>query len=275
MENQKTEAEAVAALTQKPFVEIINNIPHLLMPASNGGWERYELGNLLPAPLRKSGLVSIHDADSFIAIARKHGSLADSTIYVDTDYAKNKVRAVAVFNDHGDKAGWRDHRADFTPRMTEEWSRWNSKNKQLFGQVELAHFLEENISDIAGGDGLPTGSDVLTFVSNLEETRKVKYGSSVNLQNGMVQIEFVEDSEKAQKGKLEMFREFGIGIAPFFGGSPYKVKAFLRYRIDRNTGEIKFWYELQRADKVLEDACKEVIGKIKDETGIPVIFGIA
>lgn len=234
------------------------------------------MAKLLDKPKRKVGTIVLHEVDSFILMSKRHGSLSSAVIYVDVDYARNKVNATAVFNDHSeDGAGWQDHRAEFSPRQSEEWSRWNSKNKQAFSQVELAHFLEENIADIAGGDGMPTGSDVLTFVSSLEETRKVKYGSAVNLQNGMVQIEFIEEGDKGQKGKLDLFREFAIGVSPFFGERPYKVKAFLRYRIDRNNGDIRFWFELQRADKVLEDASKEIIEKIKNETGVPVVYGSA
>ena len=70
-----------------------------------------------------------------------------------------------------------------------------------------------------------------------------------------------------------MFREFALGLRPFDGGDAYQVKAFLRYRIDRNTGQIVFWFELQRPDRVLEDASKAMVDKIKTSTGLPVIFG--
>ncbi|WP_162299556.1 DUF2303 family protein [Pseudomethylobacillus aquaticus] len=273
MDKVRTEADAVAEITRQPRVEHIEGVPYLLMPASNGGWDWEPKEALLAAPLRKSGTVHVHDADSFIMMAKRHGSLADAVIYVDVDYTNNKVQATAVYNDHGDQAGWRDHTTVFMPRQTEEWRRWNKNNKKTMSQVEFANYLEQNIQDIHGGDDLPTGSDVLTFVSSLQETRKVKYGSAINLQNGTVQIEFIEDGEKAQKGKLELFREFAVGAAPFFGGTPFKVRAFLRYRIDRNTGEIVFWYELQRADKVLEEACKEMIERIKGESGLPVVYG--
>lgn len=208
--------------------------------------------------------------------SKGQGSLSNCNIYLDVDYAAQKVKATAVFNDHGeDAAGWQDHRAVFTPRFSEEWKRWNANNKQPQDQIKLAHFLEENIGDIVAPEGskLPSGADVLTFVSRLEETRKVKYGSGVNLQNGMVQLEFVEDGDSATKGKLDLFREFAIGVRPFFNGDAYQVRAFLRYRIDRNTGGITFWYELQRPDRVLEDACKATIESIRAKTGMPVIFG--
>ena len=274
---QPTEADAIAGLAATPFVETIHGVPIIMLPSGNGQWTADEQANLLPAPTRKTGNIKTHNTDSFIDVAKRFGSLATCNIYLDVDYAAQRVQATAVFNDHADgdgDAGWRDHRATFAPRQTEEWKRWTGKDRQVMEQVKLAHFLEENIGDIASADGMPSGSDVLTFVSHLEETRKVKYGSAVNLQNGMVQIEFVEDSgDKTTTGKLEMFREFALGLRPFDGGDAYQVKAFLRYRIDRNTGQIVFWFELQRPDRVLEDASKAMVDKIKTSTGLPVIFG--
>lgn len=220
----------------------------------------------------------MHDVDSFIATLKRHGSLATCNVYLDVDYAANKVHAVAIFNDHADgngAPGWRDFRCTFQPRFGEEWKRWTANHKQAMEQVKFAHFLEENIGDIVAVEGtkLPSGADMLTFVTALTETRKVKYGSGVNLQNGMVQIEFIEEGDNGTKGKLELFREFAIGVRPFFNGEGYQVRAWLRYRIDRNTGAIAFWYELQRHDKALEDASRAVIEKIRAEAGASVVFG--
>lgn len=272
----ETEAQAVANLASKPFIETLHGAPILLLPEGSGKWGHADMSRHLPTPSRKTGNVTLHEVESFIEVAKRHGSMSDATIYLDVDYSASKVSAVAVFNDHGeDAAGWRDHRATFTPRFSEEWLRWLRNNKQPMEQVKLAHFLEESIGDIVQPEGsnLPSGADVLTFVSKLEETRKVKYGSGVNLQNGLVQLEFTEDNDTGTKGKLDLFKEFAIGIRPFFNGAAYQIKAFLRYRIDRNNGGITFWYELQRPDRVLEDACKETIETIRAKTGLPVVFG--
>lgn len=275
--NHPAEAEAIAKLAAKPFVELVQGVPFLLAPSGDGAWEATAHDNLLPAPLRQRGTVTIHEADSFIDYTKRYGSLANCNLYLNVDYAAQQIKAVAIFNDHAETgtAGWRDHRAVFSPRFSEEWKRWNANNKKPMEQIALAHFLEENISDITAPEGtrLPTGADVLTFVSRLEEVRKVKYGSGVNLQNGMVQLEFIEDGDDATRGKLDLFREFAIGVRPFFGGTGYEVRAFLRYRIDRNSGGITFWYELQRPDRVLEDATKALIEAIRGKTGFPVIFG--
>lgn len=278
-ELNKTEAEAVALLAQKPYVETINGVPFLLTPTVDGAWNAAEHSSLLPAPLRKKGSILIHEVDSFISVTKKQGSLSNTNIYLDVDYVNQKIIATAVFNDHSDSelAGWKDHKAVFTPRLGEEWKRWNGASKKQMGQDDFANFLQDNVGDINNSSNtkLPSGSDVLTFVSSLQETRTVKYGSAVNLQNGMVQIQFIEDGDSATKGNLEVFKEFGLALRPFFGGDAYETKALLRYRINRNTGEIAFWFELQRPDRVLEDACKELIEKIKTTTGFPVIYGTA
>lgn len=273
----KTEAESIADLSAKPETDTIHGTPVAFIPRTH---EYKPLTDLLPAPTRKSGTVRLHEVDSFIDFVKRHGSLQSCNIYLDVDYAKQRVKATAVLNDHADghgHAGWRDHKVEFSPRFTEEWSRWIENNGQrgALTQADFANFLESNISDITtpAGSKLPSGADVLSFVSALQETRKVKYGSALNLTNGMMQIEFIEDGDAATKGKLEVFREFAIGVRPFLNGQAYEVRAFLRYRIDRNTGQITFWYELQRADRVLEDACKSIVEDIRTKTGLPVVYG--
>lgn len=272
-EKFNTDAEALIHAGKKPEIIHIEGVPHLLTPE---GYTSTSLAALLPTPSRKRGTLIIDDVDSFIDVSKRYGSLANCNIYLDVDYAKQRINAIAIFNDHSDgegEPGWRDHRATFTPRMSEEWNRWLENDRKPMEQHKLAAFFEENIGDVATGDGLPSGSDILTFVSAMQETRKVKYGSAVNLQNGMVQIEFIEEDDKGTKGKLDVFRQFALGIRPFSNGEPYRVKAFLRYRIDRNNGQITFWFELQRPDSVLEDASKSMVEKIKSTTGLPVIFG--
>jgi uncharacterized protein YfdQ (DUF2303 family) len=276
----KTEAQTIADLAATPQFHCMEGMPPLVfVPDGHSNYCMVDLEKFLPAPKRKTGTVVLHELESFIDFVKRQGSLTYSNIYLDVDYGKSQVKAVAIFNDHSDKdetaTGWRDHRAVFNPRWSEEWNRWVKNSGNAMSQLELAYFLEKNIGDIVGNESnkMPTGSEVLTFVSALTETRKVKYGSGVNLQNGMVQLEFTEDGDNNTKGKLEMFREFAIGIRPFHHGQAYEMKAFLRYRIDRNSGEIRFWFDLQRADKVLEDACADMISKIKAEAGVPVLFG--
>lgn len=277
MSNPNTEAQTVADLVQKPFVHTENSAsPVVFLPLGNGQWGTASLEQFQTKPDRKKGSVALHDVDSFIEIAKRHGTVDGSIVYIDADYTNNKVQAVAVFNDHAGingESGWRDHRAAFTPRQNKAWQEWIANNNKAMTQVELANFFEQNLKDFASADGKPSGAQVLEFVLCLQETRTVRYGSAVNIQNGMVRLEFIEDNDKATKGQLEIFKEFALGLAPFFGGGAYQTNAFLRYRIDRSNGQITFWYELQKPEKILESACAEIIKRIK-ETKLPVVFGV-
>lgn len=267
-----TEAEAIARLAQKPFVEEIEGVPHIFSPVADG-WSHFDRETLLPTPQRHRGTIELHDHKSFIDTVKRYGSLSSCVIYVDADYDKGKLSACAVFNDHGDMPGWRDFRAVFAPRPTPEWTAWLGSNTAVMDQLKFAHFLESKVGDLVEGDKMPTGGDVMQFVLKLEDTRKVKYGSGVNLQNGMVQIEFIEDDAQGQKGKLDLFKQFQVGITPFYGADRYRLTAWLRYRIDRNTGAIAFHYELNRPDAILADATKAVVDAIRTEAGVPVVFG--
>lgn len=264
-------AETLAREMKKPEILFKNTAGNSIVVALPNGWatEEIDLSLTEPTPRRAKCKITITDLDSFITTTKRYGSLASCNIYLDVDYAANKIQATAIFNDHGDASadgctpGWRDHRAVLTPRFSKEWIDWTKADKQPMSQENFAHFLERNVGDIVQRDGMPSGSDVLTFVSQLEEVRKVKYGSAINLQNGMVAINFVEEGDSATKGKLEVFKRFSIGIRPFFAGNAYQLDALLRYRIDRNTGDIGFWYELQKPDRILEDASKDVIECIR------------
>jgi uncharacterized protein YfdQ (DUF2303 family) len=283
MNEQLNIAETLANEMKSPEILLqMGTKNHINVVAHPDNWniQTLDLEKNLDNPFRKRGSITVAEVDSFIDYSKRYGSLAACNIYLDVNYEQSKIHATSIFNDHADGdglPGWRDHRCKFVPRFSKEWNTWTGKSGESYamGQFDFAHFLENNIGDIASpaGSNLPSGSDVLTFVSKLEETRKVKFGSAVNLQNGTVQFEFIEDGDNATKGKLEMFKRFAIGIRPFFNGSAYQIEAALRYRIDRNTGEIKFWYELQRPDRVLEDASQEVIEAIRTKTGFPVIFG--
>lgn len=261
----------IEEMARKPFILIDDETvgPHIAVP---DGYTVQDFEKHLAAPRRAKGTTTLHDVESFIETCKRYGSLSDAVIYVDADYGSQKISATAVFNDHGDdpqKTGWRDHRARFAPRFTQEWKRWMDKSGKPMSQTEFAFFLEANLPEIV----TPPGGEVLEFVTNLQDTRQATYGRAVNLQNGMVQIEFTEKGDDGTKGKLDLFREFTLALRPFEGGEPYSVKALLRYRIDRNSGDIAFWFDIPRPERILEDACKETVEKIRRSAGLPVVFG--
>jgi uncharacterized protein YfdQ (DUF2303 family) len=242
------------------------------------GWalKEYDDSKLLAAPLRKTARVRLRDADSFIDYVKRHGSLTNATVWCLADYAAGKVDFTAIINDNGDdpdKAAWRDHLAAYQPAFSEEWRRWVGKNKQPFTQAEFAAFIEENLKDIASPDGsnLPAGSAMLAMALQFESTQDMRFKSAIRLQNGGVNMSFVQDDNDQTLQQMAMFERFAVGIPVFWNGDAYQVDARLRYR--QRDGKLTFWFELVRSDKVLEAAATTVITRIKAETGNPFFFG--
>lgn len=232
-----------------------------------------DLEDMLPAPVRKRGNVTTTDTDSFIFYTKKHGSLDDCTVYADIDTEASKCSLVAVINDHGaDKAQWQDHRCHFSPRLAVEWDRWTGKNKVAMTQTDFATWLEDNLGDVVSVPGMPTGAEILTMALGFEANSDKRLRSKINLQNGSVQFEFVEDETKETRTSMKVFERFTLGLPVFDGSnSAYPLDARLKYR--EKSGSLTFWYELIRPDRAFKQAVDEELIKIKDATGFPIIKG--
>lgn len=271
----KIEAENIAATVareaRKPIPFCMGEHTHIAVPDGYNieDMERFEL-----APRRKHSKVALIDDDSFITYAKRHGSLSNATIWCNADYTAGRVGFTAILNDHGEQEGeqqWRDNLATFAPVFSEEWKRWNGMNKQAFSQAEFAAFIEENLKNITGAEGSPTGAQMLEMALSFEANQDLRFKSALRLQSGGVQMSFVQDDDSQTLAKMQMFDRFSIGIQVFWNGDGYQVDARLRYRV--RDGKLTFWFELMRPDKILEAATKTLIEKIKSETGMPFFFG--
>lgn len=277
-ENEISNIAETLAKEMKAPTEIISepggNLKRVALPP---GWhlvEKDDDAKLLAKPRRKIATVRLRDADSFVAYIKRHGSLADSTVWCVADYKAGNVDFTGILNDHGEdeaKAAWRDHRASFTPEFSEEWNRWVSKNKQPFNQAEFASFIEDNLKDIAGTDGSPTGSQMLEMALTFEANQDMRFKSAIRLQNGGVQMSFVQDDDAQTMQKMQVFDRFSLGFPVFWNGDAYRIDARLRYRV--RDGKLAFWFELIRQDKVLEAAAQTLIATIREKTGNPFFFG--
>lgn len=236
--------------------------------------EKDDEARVLAHPRRKIARVRMHDSESFIEYIKRHGSLADSTIWCIADYKAGKVNFLGILNDHGQEesaASWRDHRATFAPEFSEEWIRWNAKHKQAFSQADFAEFIENNLKDIASIDNCPTGAQMLEMALTFEANQDMRFKSAIRLQNGGVQMSFVQDDDAQTLQKMQVFDRFSIGLPVFWNGDAYRIDARLRYRV--RDGKLTFWFELIRPDKVLEAATTTLIQIIREKTGNPFFFG--
>lgn len=222
-------------------------------------------------PNRKSGTITLSDIDSFNTYVTEQASEGCSYIYADPETRT----LTAVLNDHDNDSGldllpgWRDFRAVYTAELSREFSGWLANDRKPKDQEEFATFLEDNIADVIE----PSGESLLAIALTLQAKTEVNFNSSRRLDNGQVQITYTENIDaRAGVGSIEIPREFAIGCRLFKNGDGYKVRARLKYRL--GAGKVKFWYELDRAQNIIEDAFKAYVAKAR-ETAVTVLIGKA
>lgn len=270
IETEQNFAETIAMEARKPL-QLDFTKPMVAVPA---GYVLQDLESCQEKPRRKRANLLMNDCGSFIEYAKRQGSLASSAIYCAIDYANTEVKFYGVLNDFGDEpaeTAWRDHIARFRPEFSEEWERWVSHDQKHFSQTDIAHFLEENSRNIASVENMPTGAQMLEMVLDFEAKQDMRFKSAIRLQNGAVEMCFVQNDDNETLAKMKMFERFSIGIPVFWNGDAYQLDARLKYRV--NNGKVVFWYEIIRKDKVFEAATESLITTIKEKTGMQFYFG--
>lgn len=245
-------------------------LPYVVVPE---GYEVKDLEKLLELPHRKRGAIVTTDSAGFVDYLQKHSINKVSTIYADIDSEQSRCKLLAVIDDHGNAyPDWREHTCKFEPKLSVEWGRWKGSDKKTMNQASFAAWLEENLPDIASVPGFPSGTEILQMALGFEANSDKKFRSKINLQSGGVQFEYVEDETKDTRTKMIVFERFTIGIQVFDGSaSAYPVEARLKYR--EKNGDVTFWYELIRADRVFKSAVADELAAIKEGTGLQVISG--
>lgn len=246
----------------------IEGTTHLIVPEK---FDHFDITEVIEkaqdAPTRKRGTVQLRDLDSFLMYAGHQGM--DHCGYI---YADPEARTLtAVFNDQKDlnATGWRDFRAVYAAELSRELATWLAHNKKPMEQEEFAVFLEDNIADVVE----PTGDTMLAIALTMQAKTEVNFSSSKRLDNGQVQLSYVETTEaRAGAGSMEIPREFRIGLRLFKNGDGYSIKARLKYRL--GAGKVKFWYELDRPENAIEDAFKAYVEKAR-ESDYTVLIGKA
>lgn len=255
---------ALAAAGAEPTE--IGNYQHVIVPQ---GYKREDISEAIekaqPAPNRKRGTVVVKDLDSLLLLCKDQFPL-DSFIYADPDARK----ITAVFNDtRGTAAGWRDHRAEFKAEYTPEFDNWLRNNRQTKEQGAFAEFIEDNFADLAGDDA----QTLLDVATTIQAKTNINFGSAKRLQNGQVQLTYTEDidARAGAAGALEIPKEFTLGLRIFKNGDGYKLRARLKYRLA--SGSVKFWYELDRPERSVEDAFAGYVETLRDKSGYQVLIG--
>jgi uncharacterized protein YfdQ (DUF2303 family) len=97
------------------------------------------------------------------------------------------------------------------------------------------------------------------IAATLEAKTGVAFKSGVRLQDGERCLSYTEQTTTSagRDGTLQIPERFTLALRPFDGADPFKVEAFLRFRI--REGKLALYYELIRTDKVVEVAFDELM----------------
>jgi uncharacterized protein YfdQ (DUF2303 family) len=239
----------------------------MLVPNADGGVDLKELERL-ERPERRTGKVTVVDIDSFIALVKRFDNLAETVVYGSLE----PLGFTAVVNDHtGNAAGWRDHTVTLALKHSPEWTLWTASDGKWNPQEAFAYFIQENLPDFKR----PTGAKMLELATNFRMRKGMSFQSAMMLQNGDIDLQYVERTQEAQANKsLKAPEKFEIEV-PVWAGleqRSYVCEAFFRYRVAEGSLHLK--YDLERPQKVTERAFEEVLDKIRGElTNVPVVFG--
>lgn len=269
-------AELVRDLTAVALEsEQIGDSHHLIVPS---GYTHKDITDLVEKaaamPTRKRGTVSLGDVPSLLAYcADQNAADTERASAFGYLYADPEARSItAVFNDHrGPTPGWRDHRAVFKAEYTPEFQLWLQHNKQQKTQTDFAEFIEDNFTDLQGADA----TNLLGVATTIQATSGINFASARRLQNGETQLTYNEviDAKAGADGALKIPQTFTLGLRIFKNGDAYKLTARLKYRL--HAGGVKFWYELERPERAVEDAFKGYIAAVAEKSGYTVLIGEA
>jgi len=220
-------------------------------------------------PNRKRGTVTLKDVPSLVEYLTDQAAQQHAIVYADMD-ARSMT---AVFNEQRTAAGWRDHRAFFQAEFTPEFARWiaNNGSGKAKAQGDFAEFIEDNIADISE----PFAQALLDVATTIQATSGIEFKAAKRLQDGQTQLTYNESIEAraGADGSLQIPKTFTLGLRIFKNGGGYLVHARLKYRLA--SGSVKFWYELDRPERAVEDAFAGYVAQVREKSGYMVLLGTA
>ncbi len=229
-------------------------------------------------PRRKTGVVHVRDAESFIVYLAKHG-LPETEVWADTKGSA----LVGVINAHqaaqGDAAsqssdveglaGHGDHRVLLELVLSKEWQTWNQLDRQWLSRQDFAEHIEDNAIDVI----VPDGATMLEIAQSFQATLNSEFKEAQRISSGEVAFKYVEtvQAQAGQAGEFEVPTSFVVAMSPFEGGDPVEVEAKFRYRL--RAGELKVSYALTRPHDIQRQAYLDLVQAVADGIPHPVFRG--
>jgi uncharacterized protein YfdQ (DUF2303 family) len=201
---------------------------------------------------------------SFVEYLKKY-SRDDTCIFA--NQSLNNLTAVIDYHGKNLPAHC-DHVAHCNLSYADQWVELNKISELYVKHVDFAEFIEENAQYIYA----PSSAEVLEMARSLQIKQTVEFASAVNLENGAVQIKYMEEQDGKGRGDIEVPRILTFGLPVFTGSDAVKVTAFLRTRIANRTLNVTL--KVNNKNDIIRHEFQRIAAEIKNETGVPVYFGL-
>lgn len=241
----------------------IGNLPYVLIPK---GYDLHVRQDAMPKPLRVDRTIEAFTPEAFVDYFRQFQT-EHSRVFCNTRTGE----FIGIIDYHGAGQGeqqWCAHVVKYVCPLSTEWLRWKGASGKFMTQVEFAEFIEDNLRDVAQ----PAAADLLEIVTTLEASKSVSFKSGVRLDNGQVNLSYVENVD-GMAGKVGQFlipNKIVLGIRVLHHGAAYAIDANFRYRIVDATLKMKF--DILNLQGVEEKAIGDVHALLSRELGAGLVF---
>jgi len=275
-----TEAQAIIDVTRQSVTPVEVRTGKLYAtPDSQGGVTFYDTYAWADSPLRVQRESAVTDVESFVAYLGQRGwsnvdmpvgSLPAMEIWASQEHSS----IVAILDgcatiDSTPKNGWMQDRVTLQLESSPEWSAFMGMSGQKVDQHDFADFLQDWESCIVD----PDSATLMEIAQSMTGTKKVQWDSAQWLANGQRSLGWHEEIEAkaGRTGKVEIPAAFTLGLRPFLGSEPCKVRALLRYQI--RDGVLAIGLKLVEPQRVVDAAFGDIVAQIRDQVSIPVLMG--
>lgn len=251
---------------------------------------KHYLDEYLEAPERLKGCAVLTDLASFVAHVTRFKD-EHSALFASANPSSSHLQCVFDYSQSADEPRFGEHRALYKFPLSEEWQAWMAMDEKPFAKQELfAQFIEDRIADI--GDPDESGKEAIDFAelihaqyaspskllqlsTGIEVHAHMKASKKVNLGSGETQIQFVEEHDaRDHEGPMKVPGAFLLNI-PIFEGDEERVMlpVRLRYRLNKESGEVHWSFSVYRADKAFDATLRERADSAARDLKLPLFYG--
>lgn len=244
------------------------------VPNGQGGIAFADTYAWADSPLRVQRDSEVTDVASFITYLKTRNWPDLSTPNTEVWANQETLSIVAILDGCGicdgkPLNGWMQDRVVLTLDSSPEWDAFLRISGLKMGQNDFAEFLQDWESCIVE----PESAKLLEIVQSMSGSTKVQWDSVQWLANGQRGFGWHEETEAkaGRKGDLDIPAVFVLGLRPFLGSDPYKVRALLRYQI--KDGVLLIGLKLVEPQRIVEAAFGDVVAQIRDQVGGQFMMG--